>query len=90
MVRCGESFDSAIQRQIFEEFGLEIERGRVLEVYEIPLPKNRKPPIIPGVRFLWVAKVGKVRLNRREFSTFRWIDLPVETSLDWWHQRDAR
>jgi NUDIX domain len=30
MVRCGEGFDAAIQRQIFEEFGLEIDRVRVL------------------------------------------------------------
>jgi len=83
MVRRGEGFDAGIQRQIFEEFGLEIERVRVLEVYEIPLPKNRRQPIIPGVRFLCVAKAGKVRLNKREFSTFRWLDLPVRESLDW-------
>jgi 8-oxo-dGTP pyrophosphatase MutT (NUDIX family) len=55
MVRRGEGFDAAIQRQIFEEFGLEIDRVRVLELYEIPLPKNRRQPIIPGVRFLCVA-----------------------------------
>jgi 8-oxo-dGTP pyrophosphatase MutT (NUDIX family) len=83
MVRPGESFDTAIQRQIFEEFGLEIERVRVLEVYEIPLPKNRRQSIIPGVRFLCLAKAGKVRLNKREFSTFRWVDLRVDNSLDW-------
>jgi ADP-ribose pyrophosphatase YjhB (NUDIX family) len=47
MVRRGESFDTAIQRQIFEEFELEIERVRVLEVYEIPFPKNRRQSIIP-------------------------------------------
>jgi isopentenyldiphosphate isomerase len=77
MVRRGEGFDAAIQRQIFEEFGLEIDRARLLDVYEIPLPKNRRQPIIPGIRFLCVAKVGKVRLNKREFSTFRWLSLPV-------------
>jgi 8-oxo-dGTP pyrophosphatase MutT (NUDIX family) len=83
MVRPGESFDTAIQRQIFEEFGLKIERVRVLEVYEILLPKNRRQSIIPGVRFLCLAKAGKVRLNRREFSTYRWVDLPVDDSLNW-------
>jgi ADP-ribose pyrophosphatase YjhB (NUDIX family) len=31
MVRPGESVDPAIQHQIFEELGLEIERVRVLE-----------------------------------------------------------
>jgi 8-oxo-dGTP pyrophosphatase MutT (NUDIX family) len=82
MVRRGEGFDAAIQRQIFEEFGLEIDRVRVLEVYEIPLPKNRRQPIIPGVRLLCVAKAGSVRLNKREFSTFRWLNLPVIESLD--------
>jgi 8-oxo-dGTP pyrophosphatase MutT (NUDIX family) len=82
MVRRGEGFDAAIQRQIFEEFGLEVERVRVLEVYEIPLPKNRRQPIIPGVRFLCVAKAGKVRLNKREFSTCRWVNLPMEQPLD--------
>jgi ADP-ribose pyrophosphatase YjhB (NUDIX family) len=41
MVRRGEGYDAAIQRQIFEEFGLEVDRVRVLDVYEIPLPKNR-------------------------------------------------
>jgi 8-oxo-dGTP pyrophosphatase MutT (NUDIX family) len=83
MVRRGEGYDAAIQRQIFEEFGLEVDRVRVLDVYEIPLPKNRRQPIIPGVRFLCVAKVGKVRLNKREFTTFRWLNLPVVISLDW-------
>jgi hypothetical protein len=24
-----------------------------------------------------------VRLNKREFSTFRWVDLPVDDFLDW-------
>jgi 8-oxo-dGTP pyrophosphatase MutT (NUDIX family) len=83
MVRQGESFDTALQRQTFEEFGLEIERVRVLDVYEIPLPNNRRQPIIPGVRFLCLAKAGKVRLNEREFSTYRWLKFPVEVSLDW-------
>jgi hypothetical protein len=30
-----------------------------------------------------VANDGKVRLNRREFSSYRWIDLPIREQLNW-------
>ena len=79
-VRRGESFSAAVKRQIFEEFGLEIEPLYLIEAYEIHVPDQQK--VIPGVRFLCLAKHGRVRLNRREFSSFRWTDLPVP-DLDW-------
>ena len=81
MVRAGEGFDAAIRRQMFEEFGLKIERVKTVEIYEIHIPRGQR--VIPGIRFLCVANDGKVRLNRREFSSYRWIDLPIREHLDW-------
>jgi 8-oxo-dGTP pyrophosphatase MutT (NUDIX family) len=81
MVRAGEGFDAAIRRQMFEEFGLKIERVKIVEIYEIHIPRGQH--VIPGIRFLCVANDGKVRLNRREFSSHRWIDLPIREQLDW-------
>jgi 8-oxo-dGTP pyrophosphatase MutT (NUDIX family) len=81
MVRGGEGFDAAIRREIFEEFGLQIQRVRILEVYEIHVPESQA--IIPGIRFLSIAKDGRVRLNRREFTRYRWLSLPITERLDW-------
>jgi hypothetical protein len=67
-VRRQAGFDAAIERPIFEEFGLEIEQIRVLEVYELHLPKNRRQHILPGLRCLCMMKAGIVRLNKRKFS----------------------
>jgi 8-oxo-dGTP pyrophosphatase MutT (NUDIX family) len=79
-VRRGESFPDAIKRQIFEEFGLEVEINELLETYEIHIPGQR---VIPGVRFLCVSEQSRIRLNKREFSSYRWVKFPVPTELDW-------
>jgi 8-oxo-dGTP pyrophosphatase MutT (NUDIX family) len=81
MVRPGEGFDAAIRREIFEEFGLDIERVRILQVYEIHVPGPQR--VIPGVRFLSITSEGRVRLNRRGFTSYRWLTLPVRERLDW-------
>ena len=44
---------------------------------------DRRQSIFPGVRFLCVATSGNVRWHMCECSTFRWVDLPVDDSLDW-------
>lgn len=80
-VRRGEGFASALKRQFFEEFGLEVQVYDPMKVYEIHLAAGQK--IIPGVRILCEASLGDVRLNNREFSEFRWLDLPVTAELDW-------
>jgi 8-oxo-dGTP pyrophosphatase MutT (NUDIX family) len=79
-VRTGESFPTAIKRQVFEEFGLDVEPASLVEVYEIHIPGKQK--VIPGVRFMCLAKQGRVRLNKREFTMYRWSNLPVP-KLDW-------
>jgi 8-oxo-dGTP pyrophosphatase MutT (NUDIX family) len=81
MVHAGESFEAALKRQMFEEFGLHVEPWFLVEAYEIHTSKAQK--IIPGVRFACLSKLGKVRLNKREFSSSKWIHLPLQERLDW-------
>lgn len=76
MVRSGENFETAIRRQVFEEFGLHARPLEVLELYEIHTADPLQP-IIPGVRFLCQATHETVRLNRREFSRYEWVSFPV-------------
>lgn len=73
-VRRGEDFRAAIQRQIFEEFGLAVTPIHMIETYSIHVPNEQR--IIPGLRFLCLASAGAVRLCNREFSRFEWLDLP--------------
>jgi len=80
-VQPTETFETAIKRQLFEELGLQVRPMQVMEVYEIPIRGPQR--LIPGVRFLCEAKAGRVRLNRREFSTYRWLKVPVRVKLDW-------
>lgn len=80
-VRCGEGFASALRRQFFEEFGLDVQPHHPLEVYDITVSSDQQ--IIPGVRILCTASEGAVRLNEKEFSEYRWLKLPVEEQLDW-------
>ena len=79
-VRKGEGFDAALQRQIFEEFGLHVQIYQPLRQYEIHV---RSQKIIPGMRFLCLADAGRVRLNKKEFSTFRWVNIDPVPRLDW-------
>lgn len=74
----GEGFDDAIKRKIFEEFGLDIEVSDLLETYKIQV---KGKPIIPGLRFLCVAGHGEVKLNKREFSQYRWTTFPAPNEL---------
>jgi len=80
-VRRGEDFVSAIKRQIFEEFGLDVVPYQIVEEYSIHIPGQQS--VIPGLRWLCIASAGKVRLNEREFSQYRWVDFPVPPKLDW-------
>jgi 8-oxo-dGTP pyrophosphatase MutT (NUDIX family) len=77
----GESFNDAIRRQAFEEFGIEVEPLELLETYEIHVPGKKR--VIAGLRFLCVASDGVVRLNEREFTSFKWVTFPVPSDLDW-------
>lgn len=79
-VRYGEDFQQALKRQFFEEFGIDIEPEDLLEAYAIPVRDQR---FIPGLRFLCSAATdAQVRLNRREFSSYRWVPFPVP-KLPW-------
>jgi len=78
-VRGGEGFPAALRRQFFEEFGIDVEPRYPVETYEI----QARGRVIPGVRLLCQARAGDVRLNLREFSEYRWLNLPVEQPLDW-------
>jgi len=80
-VNDGESFNDAVKRQIFEEFGLDVEPCDLLETYEIHVPGQKR--IIAGLRFLCIAGDGVIRLNEREFTQCQWVGFPVPTNLDW-------
>jgi 8-oxo-dGTP pyrophosphatase MutT (NUDIX family) len=81
-VRAGESLEQAARRQIFEEFGLEIEIiGPPLEIYSIDVPDGQR--LIPGIRFLGLAGTASVRLNRREFRMHEWVRFPVPADRDY-------
>jgi ADP-ribose pyrophosphatase YjhB (NUDIX family) len=79
-VRKGEGFESAIRRQIFEEFGLDVQPYSILQAYEIHGGVQR---IIPGIRWVCIAHEGRVRLNMREFTRYRWLKFPLPKSIDW-------
>ena len=81
MVHAGESFASAVRRQIFEEFGLEVLPEAILETYEIHAANEQR--IIPGIRFLCLTMAGEPRLNKKEHSRYKWLALPIEEQLDW-------
>lgn len=83
MVRRGESFQAAVKRQMFEEFGLTVEPWFIVEAYEISTPRGQR--VIPGVRFVCLCQSPEteVRLNTREFSDFRWLKLPLKEHVDW-------
>jgi 8-oxo-dGTP pyrophosphatase MutT (NUDIX family) len=81
MVHSGEGFHAALKRQMFEEFGIAVDPWFIVEAYEIHVPHSQK--IIPGVRFTCLAHQGKINLNKREFSTHRWLTLPLQEPLDW-------
>lgn len=77
-VHRGETFESAVERQILEEFTLRVIAQNVIATYSIRIPGL----VIPGVRLLCVAQEEVVLFDRREFSECRWVDLPVP-DLDW-------
>lgn len=79
-VNPGEGFDDAIKRKIFEEFGLDVEPSELLETYKIQV---KGKPLIPGVRFLCIAGDGEIKLNRREFTQYRWVSFPVPNELQY-------
>lgn len=81
MVRRGESFEGALRRQVFEEFGLHVQSAHVLELYEIHTT-DRLQPVIPGVRLLsWVTD-ERVRLCRREFVRCEWVPVTAIPTRD--------
>lgn len=81
MVRKGESFQAALKRQMFEEFGLSVNPQHVIECYQIHVPNGQQ--VIPGVRMLCFVDSGKITLNERELVAYKWLRLPVAESLDW-------
>jgi 8-oxo-dGTP pyrophosphatase MutT (NUDIX family) len=80
-VRRAETFQDAVRRQFFEEFGIDIQPQYVIEDYGIPVRNAMR--VIPGLRFLVTASSeSRVRLNKREFSAYRWVRFPVP-KLPW-------
>lgn len=73
-VRPGESFEEAIQRQMFEEFNLSVEVIAIIGTYQIH-PTSPQKTKIPGLSFLCSVngRGDELTLNSREHSEFRWI-----------------
>lgn len=80
-MQSGEGFNAALKRQMFEEFGIAVDPWFIVEAYEIHIPRSQK--IIPGVRFACLAHHGKITLNKRELSVYRWLPIPLREPLDW-------
>jgi 8-oxo-dGTP diphosphatase len=75
-VRPEESFEDAIKRQLFEEFGLAIKVVQPIGTYEI-ITGSEKQAKIPGVKFLCIPENSKteITLNQKEFSEYKWISV---------------
>ena len=80
-VRPGEGFENALRREMLEEFGVRVDPWFVMGVYEIHVRSPQR--VIPGVRFVCLWQAGIVKLDKREFSAYKWLDLPLRESLDW-------
>jgi 8-oxo-dGTP pyrophosphatase MutT (NUDIX family) len=75
-VRPGENFEEAIKRQMREEFGIEIKILSPISTYQILAPQLPQSKI-PGIVFLCELKGyvdSDVRLNKKEFSEYKWIE----------------
>jgi 8-oxo-dGTP pyrophosphatase MutT (NUDIX family) len=75
-VKPGESFEEAIKRQLFEEFGLLVKVVQPIGTYEI-ITGSEKQAKIPGVKFLCLPEnsKGEIALNQKEFSEYKWVSL---------------
>jgi 8-oxo-dGTP pyrophosphatase MutT (NUDIX family) len=81
-IRSGESFEEALTRQFYEEFGIMVSAVQPFATYEII--RIRKPKI-PGLKFLCIPQGGgheTIRVNPREHSECRWISVNASKKLD--------
>lgn len=81
-VKVGESFEEALTRQFYEEFGIMIRVVQPIMTYEII--RTGKPKI-PGVKFLCIPQGGgleAISVNPREHSECQWISVGLSKKMD--------
>lgn len=74
----GESFDAALQREVFEETGLRLELMGVIGAWHRVLPKVTSVLLVLEAR----RRPGRVRLSP-EHSEFRWVSPTELARVDW-------
>src|SRR3990172_7974227 len=77
-IEHGEDIKKALNREINEETGLEVEIGPVIHVFDFEKGEGNEPhstTIGKGIRFLAYYKDGDVKLDDKEHSQFEWLEI---------------
>ena len=67
----GEDFEKALHREIKEELGCKIKWCKYFNSYYMKLPKEHHVRSI----YFYGEINGKLRLNNKEFSDYKWFDI---------------
>ncbi|MDR1255964.1 MAG: NUDIX domain-containing protein [Puniceicoccales bacterium] len=79
-VRSNESFEVAVNRQLYEETGLRASHWRPVDCYEIKLPDG---VVIPGLAFSCRAQSGcNVKIDAQEHCEYKWATLDDISEVD--------
>lgn len=94
-IEHGEDIKKALNREINEETGLEVEIGPVIHAFDFEKGEGNEPhstTIGKGIRFLAYYKNGEVKLDDKEHSQFEWlkIDKAIEKFEDKGFEKDKR
>ncbi|MDD2822767.1 MAG: NUDIX hydrolase [Candidatus Daviesbacteria bacterium] len=72
-IKPGEKTEKALKREVREETGLALEKiEKVLAVQDILRVKEKH---IVRITFLGKCKLGKIKLDSREHSEYKWLNL---------------
>lgn len=78
-VRINESFETAVQRQLYEETGLSASHWRPMGCFEMKVDDK----IVPGISFSCrVDYTNNVKLDNREHNEYRWVSLDEIKDLE--------
>lgn len=78
-LNTGESMSDALQREVKEEVGIEIEVGPIMHSIDDVFKREGMPVCCKGIRFIARYKDGEVELSH-EHTGFEWI--PIDEAID--------
>ncbi|MDR3273940.1 MAG: NUDIX domain-containing protein [Puniceicoccales bacterium] len=79
-VRDNESFETAVNRQLYEETGLRASHWRPVDCYEIKLSDGT---VLPGLSFSCRAQPDyDVKIDPREHTEYKWATLDDLSDID--------